>query len=116
MGDHSCSPTKFDSGQGSDGSATGSQHSVDQGDPDSPGRTSSSSSQISSVPSPDASLARQQQDTLLDTSDESSLDSLELDQVRYILKPKVHKYNKINNNNNNNNITNKNASRDPNKP
>jgi len=116
--EHSCSPTKFDSGQGSEGSATGSQHSADQGDPDSPGRTSSSSSQISSAPSPDASLARQQQDTLLDTSDESSLDSLELDQVRYILKPKVHKYNKINNNNNNNNniTNNKNASRDPNKP
>merc|ERR1719215_2287982 len=76
----SCSPTKFDSGQGSEGSASGS--SGDPGDPDSPGRTSSSSStssQISSAPSPDASLARQQQDNLLDTSDESSLDSLELD-------------------------------------
>ena len=100
----SCSPTKFDSGQGSEGSASGS--SGDPGDPDSPGRTSSSSSsssQISSAPSPDASLARQQQDNLLDTSDESSLDSLELDQVRYILKPKLHKYTHINNNNNNNN-------------
>ena len=97
----SCSPTKFDSGQGSEGSASGS--SGDPGDPDSPGRTSSSSSQISSAPSPDASLARQQQDNLLDTSDESSLDSLELgDQVRYILKPKLHKYTHINNNNNNN--------------
>ena len=98
----SCSPTKFDSGQGSEGSASGS--SGDPGDPDSPGRTSSSSSsssQISSAPSPDASLARQQQDNLLDTSDESSLDSLELDQVRYILKPKLHKYTHINNNNNN---------------
>ena len=108
--DHgSCSPTKFDSGQGSDGSATGSHHSSnDHGDPDSPGRTSSSSSQISSAPSPDASLARnsQQQDNLLDTSDESSLDSLELDQVRYILKPKLHKYSHISNNNNNNHSTN----------
>jgi len=45
------------------------------------------------------------QDTMLDTSDESSLDSLEMmDQVRYIMKPKVNKYN--NNNNNNNSGTN----------
>merc|ERR1719348_444164 len=102
--DHgSCSPTKFDSGQGSEGS-TGSHHSSqDHGDPDSPGRTSSSSSQISSAPSPDASLARQ--DNLLDTSDESSLDSLELDQMRYILKPKLHKYSHIHKNNNNNSHT-----------
>lgn len=42
-------------------------------------------------------------DTMLDTSDESSLDSLEMDQVRYIMKPKVHKYNNHNNNNNNSN-------------
>ena len=42
-------------------------------------------------------------DTMLDTSDESSLDSLEMDHVRYIMKPKVHKYNNHNNNNNNSN-------------
>ena len=105
----SCSPTKFDSGQGSEGSASGSG---EPGDPDSPGRTSSSSSQISSAPSPDASLARQQQDNLLDTSDESSLDSLELDQVRYILKPKLHKYTHVNNNNNNTNNNKNPGSRD----
>merc|ERR550539_743716 len=89
----SCSPAKFDSGQGSEGSASsgGGAHSP-------PASSSSSSSEISD------SLARQQQDNLLDTSDESSLDSLELDQVRYILKPKLQKYN--NNNNNNSSVTN----------
>ena len=82
----SCSPTKFDSGQGSEGSG----HS--------PGASSSSSEISDSLTSP---LPRQQQDNLLDTSDESSLDSLELEQVRYILKPKLQKYNNNNNNNNN---------------
>lgn len=95
------SPAKFDSGRGSEESGSGSQHSAD-----SPGRASSSSSQASSAPSPDPRL---QHPTILDTSDESSsLDSLELDQVRYILKPKVHKY--TNNNNNNSTVDNNNKS------
>jgi len=102
---HSCSPsnTKFDSGRGSEGSHTSSQGG--EGDPDSPGQTSSNSSHTSSLgaPSPEHSLAREAklggQDTMLDTSDESSLDSLEMmDQVRYIMKPKVNKYNNNNNN------------------
>lgn len=105
----SCSPTntKFDSGRGSEGSHTSSR--AGEGDLDSPGRTSSSSSQTSSLgaPSPEHSLGREGKmgvvDTMLDTSDESSLDSLEMDQVRYIMKPKVHKYNNHNNNNNNSN-------------
>jgi len=109
---HSCSPTntKFDSGRGSEGSNTSSRGG--DVDPDSPGRTSCSSSQTSSEggPSPEHSLVRESklgQDTMLDTSDESSLDSLEMDQVRYIMKPKVHKYN------NNNNNTNKNCNTKP---
>ena len=91
----SCSPAKFDSGQGSEGSASsgGGAHSP-------PVSSSSSSSEMSD------NLARQQGDNLLDTSDESSLDSLELDQVRYILKPKLQKYNNNNNNNNNSSVTN----------
>lgn len=80
------------------------------------GHNSSSGSDMSSSSidgaSPDASLARGVQqssaDPLLDTSDESSLDSLELDQVRYILKPKLNKYNNNNLNQNNNH---KNASK-----
>lgn len=106
---HSCSPTntKFDSGRGSEGSNTSSRGGG--GDLDSPGRTSSSSSQASSLgaPSPEHSLVRESklQDTMLDTSDESSLDSLEMDQVRYIMKHKVHKYN----NNNTSNSQNKNT-------
>lgn len=92
-----------DSGQGSsDGgfSANSQALLIHQG-----GRESSSGSEMSSSSStkasPDSSLARVGQQTtndpLLDTSDESSLDSLELDQVRYILKPKVHSYNNNNN-------------------
>lgn len=58
--------------------------------------------------SPDASLTRGQgTNDLLDTSDDSSLDSLELDQVRYILKPKISKLNNNNLNNNNHNIPSK---------
>ena len=93
----SCSPAKFDSGQGSEGSASSGAGSGGHSPPVS---SSASSSELSD------SLARQQQDNLLDTSDESSLDSLELDQVRYILKPKLQKYNNNNNNNNNNSVTN----------
>jgi len=91
------SPAKFDSGRGSEESG-GSQHSVE-----SPGRVSSTSSQISGTPSPDPRLLP----TSLDTSDESSLDSLDMDQVRYILKS--NKSNKYTNNNNNSLVGNKNA-------
>ena len=92
------SPAKFDSGRGSEESGSGSQHSVE-----SPGRaSSSSSSHLSSAPSPDPRLQHQ---TILDTSDDSSLDSLELDQVRYILKPKTHRYT----NNNSSLVDNKNS-------
>jgi len=94
------SPAKFDSGRGSEESGTGSQHS------ESPGRGSSTSSQISSAPSPDPRLQHQ---TIMDTSDQSSLDSLELEQVRYIHKPKVHKY--TNNNNHTSHKNNKNKSK-----
>ena len=87
------SPTKFDSGRGSEESGSGSQHSTE-----SPGRVSSTSSQISSSPDP------RLQPTILDTSDESSLDSLDMDQVRYILKS-----NKKYTNNNNSLVDNKNA-------
>lgn len=109
---HSCSPanTKFDSGRGSEGSNTSSRGGDNE--PDSPGRTSCSSSQTSSegAPSPEHSLVRESkmgQNTMLDTSDESSLDSLEMDQARYIMKPRVHKYN--NNNNTNKNTKNNSA-------
>jgi len=98
---HSCSPTntKFDSGRGSEGSGGSSRAGE--------GEASSSSSQTSSMgaPSPEHSLARDSkldQDAMLDTSDESSLDSLEMDQVRYIMKPKY------NNNNNHHTSTNNN--------
>ena len=120
----SCSPAKFDSGQGSEGSS-GDQGELGHGQGlSSPGRVSSSSSQISSdlqmsglqrsgLPPP---ASKDNCSSLLDTSDESSLDSLELDQVRYILKPKLHKYSHVNNNNNNNNnnsstVNNKNKSK-----
>ena len=128
----SCSPAKFDSGQGSEGSS-GDQGELGHGQGlSSPGRVSSSSSQISSDLQMSASRSDLQMSglqrsglpppaskdncsSLLDTSDESSLDSLELDQVRYILKPKLHKYSHVNNNNNNNssavNNKNKNASK-----
>ena len=129
----SCSPAKFDSGQGSEGSS-GDQGELGHGQGlSSPGRVSSSSSQISSDLQMSASRSDLQMSglqrsglpppaskdncsSLLDTSDESSLDSLELDQVRYILKPKLHKYSHVNNNNNNNNSSsvnnkNKNASK-----
>ena len=127
----SCSPAKFDSGQGSEGSS-GDQGELGHGQGlSSPGRVSSSSSQISSDLQMSASRSDLQMSglqrsglpppaskdncsSLLDTSDESSLDSLELDQVRYILKPKLHKYSHVNNNNNNNNssaVNNKNKSK-----
>ena len=121
----SCSPAKFDSGQGSEGSS-GDQGELGHGQGlSSPARSSSSSSsQISSdlqmsatsrsglqrsgLPPP----ASKDSCSLLDTSDESSLDSLELDQVRYILKPKLHKYSHVNTNNNNNSaVNNKNKSK-----
>ena len=95
LGNHSCSQAKFDSGRGSDGS-TGSH-----GDPDSPGRSSSLSSQIYSASSPD-----RQQTALLDTSDDSSINSLEIDTLGYIMKPNIKTYN--DNNNNNQNINNQN--------
>jgi RAP1 GTPase activating protein 1 len=103
---HSCSPsnTKFDSGRGSEGSHASSR-SAGEGEGD-------SCHSSLGAPSPEHSLARESkvpggQDTMLDTSDESSLDSLEMDQVRYIMKPKVHKYN---NNNNSTNTHNNNSS------
>ena len=121
----SCSPAKFDSGQGSEGSS-GDQGELGHGQGlSSPARSSSSSSsQISSdlqmsatsrsglqrsgLPPP----ASKDSCSLLDTSDESSLDSLELDQVRYILKPKLHKYSHVNTNNNNSSaVNNKNKSK-----
>ena len=121
----SCSPAKFDSGQGSEGSS-GDQGELGHGQGlSSPARSSSSSSsQISSdlqmsatsrsglqrsgLPPP----ASKDSCSLLDTSDESSLDSLELDQVRYILKPKLHKYSHVNTTNNNSSaVNNKNKSK-----
>ena len=86
------SPTKFDSGRGSEESGSaGSAHSNSP-----PG--SRTSCHLS--PGPDTRLLLQTtSQASLDTSDESSsLDSLELDQVRYILKPKLNKYSNNNNN------------------
>ncbi len=84
------SPTKFDSGRGSEESGSaGSAHSNSP-----PGSRTSHLS-----PGPDTRLLLQTtSQASLDTSDESSsLDSLELDQVRYILKPKLSKYSNNNN-------------------
>jgi RAP1 GTPase activating protein 1 len=84
-------PTKFDSGRGSEESGSGGGSSHPSNSP--PG---SRTSHLSSTPSPDPRLQSSQ--AILDTSDESSsLDSLELDQVRYILKPKLNKFSNNNN-------------------